>query len=665
MSIEKLIKLVSDELSGNYAKRNVSEISNFHRIQASPGIKEAVMFVASKLEEFGIKHEVLSFKSDGEKKYLGWRSPVGWEAKRGYIKIVSPREKLLGSFEDTPTCVVAYSAPTPPEGLEAEVVYVGRGIREEDYGGKDLKGKFVLSYGPPYDVFLEAAVKRGAAGLIFYNDKMVDTPDAVRYYGIWIGKSEIEKMVPAFSISLRDAKQILNMIEMGKTVKVRAFLDARFFEGEVNIVTGVIEGETDEEILLTAHICHPNPGANDNASGSGLLLEIARTIKNMMDKKLIDRPKRTIRFMWVPEMLGIAAFLDANPDYLDKLLCGINLDMVGEDQERYGSVLTIVSTPYSLPSALPSLVYSILEKVVNRDKKQFGGIERLPSLRYKMTSYVGGSDHYVFVNFPSKRPFVSLISWPDIFWHTSEDTIDKVSEKTLKMVGVAACSAALLLASPSEELGIWLASKVCSRGINMLKDTLGKYVEEMENEDDPRKRTLKSKLALIRMTHIFKYAVESLVSVRDIFSSETVKEVLDSMVEQINRVYENDSKTLDRIMSKYGIDINKYELDEYEMEAKKIIPVRKVREFIHLSELRRKLRDEDRAKMIRLSMEEETLFTLMDEVLNYMDGKTNLLDIAYTVSSLYTPISIKNLILIVKLLEKYGYIKISKVEDEG
>ncbi|MHA1596351.1 MAG: DUF4910 domain-containing protein [Candidatus Asgardarchaeia archaeon] len=662
MSIEKMIRVVSDELSGNYAKRNVSEISNFHRIQASPGIKKAVMFVASKLKEFGIKHEVLSFKSDGKKKYLGWRSPVGWEVKKGYIKMVSPKEKLLGSFDDTPTCVVAYSAPTPPEGLEAEVVYVGRGIREEDYEGKDLKGKFVLSYGPPYEVFLQAAVKRGAVGLIFYNDKMVDIPDAIRYYGIWIGKSEINKMVPAFSISLRDAKQIVDMIEMGKTVRIKAFLDARFFEGEVNIVTGVIEGETDEEILLTAHICHPNPGANDNASGSGLLLEVARTIKKMIDKKLIEKPKRTIRFMWVPEMLGIAAFLDANPEYLNKLLCGINLDMVGEDQEKYGSVLTIVSTPYSLPSAIPSLVYSILEKVVNRDKKQFGGIERLPSLRYKMTSYVGGSDHYVFVNFPSRKPFVSLISWPDIFWHTSEDTIDKVSEKTLKMVGVATCSTALLLANPSEELGIWLANKVCDTGMRLLKDALGRYIEEMENEDDPRKRTLKSKLALVRMTHLFKYSAESLISVRNVFSSKTIKEIIDSMIGQINKVYESDLETLERIMLKYGVDINKYELDEYEREAKEMIPVREVKELIHISELRRKLSDEDRAKMMKLSIEEESLFTLIDEVLNYMDGKTNLLDIAYTVASLYTPVNIKNLITVVKLLEKYGYIKISKPE---
>jgi Domain of unknown function (DUF2172). len=63
-------------------------------------------------------------------------------------------------------------------------------------------------------------------------------------------------------------------------VQVRAVVEARLFPGEMHVVTGLIPGRRpqDGEVLIIAHLCHPKPGANDNASGCGLAMEIARAL---------------------------------------------------------------------------------------------------------------------------------------------------------------------------------------------------------------------------------------------------------------------------------------------------------------------------------------------------------------------------------------------------
>ena len=56
------------------------------------------------------------------------------------------------------------------------------------------------------------------------------------------------------------------------------------------------------------------PGANDNGSGCVTILESARMLAGLSQAGALPRPKRTLRFVWGPEVEGTMAFLASHPE---------------------------------------------------------------------------------------------------------------------------------------------------------------------------------------------------------------------------------------------------------------------------------------------------------------------------------------------------------------
>ena len=85
------------------------------------------------------------------------------------------------------------------------------------------------------------------------------------------------------------------------------------------------------------------------------------------------------------------AYLAAHPETARGAVGGLNLDMVGEDLAKTGSVLSIVQTPWSAPSYLNDLVPAVAAWI--RD----AGIEEATGsswpLAYRVRTYSSGSDH--------------------------------------------------------------------------------------------------------------------------------------------------------------------------------------------------------------------------------------------------------------------------------
>jgi hypothetical protein len=301
-----LSKVVKEELSGSMAKSYVAQISRFHRIQASTMFHEAAEYVKGELLKIGLNNAVIEqFLADGKKKYWTSTSPVGWMVKDAELRLVEPEEKLLVSYKDIPQSLHTCSNATPQEGVTAELVDVGAGTKSADYEGKDVKGKFVLATGRAKSVHEQAVYKHGAAGVITDTVPLeipnvresLDIPDAHAYQSIWPSAEDLSKVTFGFSLSKRQGNHLRALLKRGKPVKLKAKVDARLFPSNLDIVTATIPGESkpNEETFLIAHLCHPKPSANDNASGSGLLLEIARTINALIESGCIKRPARTIR----------------------------------------------------------------------------------------------------------------------------------------------------------------------------------------------------------------------------------------------------------------------------------------------------------------------------------------------------------------------------------
>jgi aminopeptidase-like protein len=82
------------------------------------------------------------------------------------------------------------------------------------------------------------------------------------------------------------------------------------------------QGETDDEILLSAHICHPSL-ANDNCSGLALLTLLAAGLAPL-------RTRYSYRFVFAPGTIGAIAWLARNEHRIDRLRHGLVVSCVGD-----------------------------------------------------------------------------------------------------------------------------------------------------------------------------------------------------------------------------------------------------------------------------------------------------------------------------------------------
>ena len=80
-------------------------------------------------------------------------------------------------------------------------------------------------------------------------------------------------------LSKRQADAYRARIRNGERVTLRAHVRARMLPASYDVVNATIAGSDANagEVVLTAHLCHQSAGANDNASGTAALIELART----------------------------------------------------------------------------------------------------------------------------------------------------------------------------------------------------------------------------------------------------------------------------------------------------------------------------------------------------------------------------------------------------
>jgi len=478
--LEKLKKEVSGEIAFNF----VSEISRYHRIQASPGLRESVRYAVNTMRNLSLDAEVHSYRADGET--YSWSSHLfkEWNCNDAELRLTEPVEhaRPLALWSETKLSLIERSHPTPSGGYEGEVVALDKGENEAEYNNFDVRDKIVITGGDVARVYELAVNRHGARGIIYDGMRTYppvrlegDISDALERgrAGGWTGD---EKPCFGFVLSPRKGKWLRNLVEeqrkKEKPVKVWAKVDSCFYSGNIENAVATIRGETDEEVIIVAHICHPQGYANDNASGCGAAMEAMRAIQKLINTGDLLKPKRTIRLTLVPEMTGTFAWLAENEQCIPKMVAAINLDMVGENQSLCGGPLTLVKTPDSTPSFTNALIEAILEEAKNEAKSISGASITL--LKLATTPFSGGSDHYIYSDPSVGVPCVGIAQWPDRFYHTSLDTIDKVDPEMLRKVALMTATYAYFIANVGVGEAIWLAKEVVARLEGGLKASANK-----------------------------------------------------------------------------------------------------------------------------------------------------------------------------------------------
>jgi hypothetical protein len=471
------IAAIAAEISGLRAKDTIIELGRHHRVQASSGYDKAAAYIAEKAKQYGLDHvQIERFPADGKKTYYTLKSSVGWEADSGKLFELSPDHRVLADYDEMPVALADYSQTAD---VTAELVDVGQGADPADYKGLDIAGKIVLAGGPVAAVHRLACDERAAAGILSYQPNQVtgwsgDYADNVRW-GHLSPYNPNNKF--AFMISLRRARQLREILARGEQIKLHAVVKAEMRPAEYQVVTATIPGSdlAADEIVFSCHLCHQKPGANDNASGAAAILEIARTLHDLIARGEIPRPRRTIKFMWPPEINGTLAYFAQHPDEIKHMIAAVHLDMVGGDYRITKSVLHITHTPASLPSCVNTVAdifadYAIsgsLRAAMDGDFKAalISPEGSKDSLVADTTSYEMGSDHDVYQEGSFRVPTIYLRDWPDVFIHTNNDTPANIDPTKLKRSGFIAAACGYFLATAGAREAEHLADEVFARAI--------------------------------------------------------------------------------------------------------------------------------------------------------------------------------------------------------
>jgi hypothetical protein len=497
---DPLFRLLVNEISGDRAYENVRYLTHFHRTGGSRDFFAAAEWIRGQAAAAGLEDVVLV-----RQKYRGH----SWSCRAGEAWLVEPEEVKLAAYGEVAVSIADHSRTTH---VTAELVEVGAGATDKDYEGKDVKGKIVLAGGAVAAAHREAVWKRGALGVVSYQTNRpehFDAPDQVAWGRLPYESRDVEGVKDgtpgtfAVMISPRRGRWLQRRMADAKApLKVKVDIEAGYPETqEQAYVEGWIRGTEihDQQVVLTAHIQEEMTSANDDGSGCGSQLEIARALSRLIKEGRIPRPRRDIRFWWVNEFASEEQFFRENPKEPRKMLVALNQDMVGARLSWGGRAFYAARLPWSLPHALDDVMESALTVVrdANTSLLTTRGT-RLPQpytreivavkgsrdpYHARMVPYYGSTDHHAFTPARIGVPATSLTNWPDEYIHSTGDDLENIDATQLERNAVVVSAVALYFARLADDDVPALAAYVHTRARARIAAEMATAVSHLAQAD--------------------------------------------------------------------------------------------------------------------------------------------------------------------------------------
>ena len=427
------------------------------RVTGSPELEKAAAFIMGKYRAFGLKpvdgknyYQPFSVTTDAQ---LGKNNRFRFSENGHTATLRYPEDFIPFNFSHS-------------GALAGTVVFAGYGITApeyhyDDYAGLDVKGKIVLVLrhepqeadeksvfnGKDYTQHAQFTSKatnakmHGAIGVILINDLASHHGDAdkLEKFGTTAGPADAgipfvqvkaERLAAWFTEAGKNLNEIVTGIDKDLQPRSFAFPDALRVDGNMDIeravktvhnVIAYLPGETDEYVIVGAHYDHlglggqyslapsqtgtVHPGADDNASGTAGVIELARWYAKQ------PKQKRGVLFLsFAGEeqgLLGSAYYAEHPLLPLDKAVAMINMDMIGRirDSKVYvGGVASGSSLRALLDQVSPN--YSL-----KLDSAGAGASD-------------GSSDHTSFL--AKQVPVLFFFSGLHSDYHKPSDTWDKI-----------------------------------------------------------------------------------------------------------------------------------------------------------------------------------------------------------------------------------------------
>ncbi len=461
-------QMVTPKFNGDVALETTAFVEQFWRVAENTGFNKTVYRIVEKLEAVGFVEESIAteaaiFTYRIEKRAM--ERPT-WEPVDATLRIQGEEAPLL-EYKTNRNMIYQNARSTPVEGVTAEVIYVEK---VEDLEKLDVKGKIVYVHASPYRFYKSAIIEGGALGLISYNNPDYLQPEknvtSIQFRGIPYTEES-----PAWGIALSyQAKERLERALAKGKVTVNAFVKTNIYPSEELTVVAQVKGAElpKESLVFSAHI--QEPGANDNATGVGTQLEMALTTAALIKSEQLNL-KRTLTFLWGDEIISTRRYIEEKEKRTSAIHWGISLDMVGENTAVTGGTFLIEKMPD------PSAIWTR----GNDKHTEWGGREltleemkphylndfiitvfedqgKRADWEVRTNPFEGGSDHTPFLD--ADLPGILLWHFTDQFYHTDNDRIDKVSQETMKNVGIGALVSAYTLLNSDETTADWMREEI-------------------------------------------------------------------------------------------------------------------------------------------------------------------------------------------------------------
>src|SRR5436853_2925893 len=141
---EPAVRAIASEVSGTAAKRNLQDLTLFHRMRGSRGFRAAAERVRDRAQEYGLSEvEIVELPADGTIFYGTQRSRPAWDVDFAELWEQRPAGADSGSWVDAERIAswearpIVLAQDSASGEVAAELVDVGAGTAEADYQGKD------------------------------------------------------------------------------------------------------------------------------------------------------------------------------------------------------------------------------------------------------------------------------------------------------------------------------------------------------------------------------------------------------------------------------------------------------------------------------------------------------------------------------------------------
>jgi hypothetical protein len=487
IDLVKLLETAAEQVSQQSLKETVDLLWTTESRFSFPSFQATGRHMLARLREWGgpenadaqpikIRSRGFELPADGRSMYGDWKAPLGWSCISARLEIHDPltdRGRVLGDFKKQPLQIVAWSGPTPPDGIVAPVVRI-EDAAELETRAKEVRGRIVFTPADPR-LFKKRLAELGVAGVVTsFCPEASHLPKACAWIGSWSDDPQGTAFIdgdtplPAMVISPEQGVELEILMER-EQVRLKLLVDAHYSEATVPVVCGYIDAELQEEVLAVAHAFAP--GANANISGSAVVMESLHALQEATRSGALPPIRRGIRGMLLYERSGAIGFGLLNPGILRRIHAAINWTGVGRYSEHSGNILCHHEAPHAGPTVADTLLALLMEAWLPR---------ALPHLQFRL------DQPYALFDNATCDPRLGVpcpaVAGRDRQRHTSEDTPKDLSAPALHAFTTISVAYLHFLASATAKESMWLAQQTLRRFGKRIEDLGSRYALRLSED---------------------------------------------------------------------------------------------------------------------------------------------------------------------------------------